>query len=66
MVTIGEVLAVNRSRYQGVKLSVPPAVVAVSQGAAPGPVLQPHQLWVTVALPPSTLLYMPLPAGRYC
>ena len=56
LVTIGEVLAVNWSRYQGVKVSVPPAVVAVSQGAALGPVLQPHQLLVTVAVAASTLL----------
>src|SRR5512147_1574121 len=56
LVTIGEVPAVNWSRYQGVKFSVPPDVVAVSQGAAPGPVLQPHQLFVTVAVLASTLL----------
>src|SRR5262245_44670228 len=62
-VTIGEVEAVNWSRYQGVKLSVPPAVLAASHGAAPGPVLQPHQLLVTVAVVASTLLRMPLPVG---
>src|SRR5512144_58462 len=52
----GEVVAVNWSRYQGVKVGEPPAVVALSQGAAPGPLLQPHQLLVTVAVAASTLL----------
>ena len=42
------------------KVSVPPAVEAVSQGEALGPVLQPHQLLVTVAAVASTLLRMPL------
>ena len=63
LVTSDEVVAVNWSRYQGVKVSVPPKVVAVSQGAAPGPVLHPHQLLLTVAVAASTLLCRPLPVG---
>jgi hypothetical protein len=46
-----------------VKLSAPPAVVAVSHGAAPGPVLQPHQLLLTVAVVASALLRRPLAVG---
>jgi hypothetical protein len=56
LVTSGDVLAVSWFRYQGVKFSVPPAVVAVSHGVAPGPVLHPHQFSVTVAVAASTLL----------
>jgi len=56
LVTIGEVGADSRSRYHGVKIRVPPEVVAVSQGVVPGPLLQPHQLLVTVAVAASTLL----------
>ena len=63
LTTTGDVAAVSWLRYHGVKPSVPPEVVAVSQGAAPGPVLQPHQLLVAVTVPASTLRWSPLPSG---
>jgi hypothetical protein len=44
-------------------LNVPPAEKARSQGAAPGPVLQPHQFRVAVTVTGWFALCSPLPDG---